>query len=41
MQPIGKIKEINFEKIQIKIRRDGRKEVHLAELPYQIRLNNP
>ena len=42
MQQIGKIKEeINFEKIYKKIRTDGRKEVHLEELPYQVRLNNP
>ena len=38
---IGNIKVgINFEKIHKK-RIDGRKEVQPAELPYQVRLNNP
>ena len=41
-QPIGKIKEeINFMKIDTKRRMGGRKEVHPAELSYQVRLNNP
>ena len=40
-QPMGKIKEeIKFDNTHTKIRIDGRKEVHLAELPYQVRLNN-
>ena len=40
-QPIPKIKEeINFEKVHKKIRIDLRKEVHPAELPYQVRLKN-
>ena len=41
-KPIGKIKEeINFENTHTKNRIDDRKEVQLAKLPYQVRLNNP
>ena len=32
---------MNFDNTHRKRRIDGRKEVHLAELPYQVSLNNP
>ena len=42
MEPILKIKEeINFDNTHTIIRINGRKKVHLTELPYQKMLNNP
>ena len=41
-QPIGKMnEEINFNNTHTKRIIDRRREVHLAELPCQVRLNNP